>query len=80
MVYVHRSAIGKKKQLKSFLVKRAVRTYPIYWIITLTVLCLLLVIPGCANNQDLSLGKVIVSLLLIPQNDKPILDLGWTLT
>ncbi|MEG4234075.1 acyltransferase [Microcoleus sp. Pol11C3] len=79
MVYVHRSAIGKKDQLKSFLVKRAVRIYPIYWIITLTVLCFFLVIPGFANNQDLGLGYVIVSLLLIPQKDKPILDVGWTL-
>jgi peptidoglycan/LPS O-acetylase OafA/YrhL len=70
MVYVHRSAIGKKDQLKSFLVKRAVRIYPIYWIITLTVLCLFLVIPAFANNQDLSLGNVIESLLLIPQKDK----------
>jgi len=80
MVYVHRSAIGKKDQLKSFLVKRAVRIYPIYWIITLTVWCLFLVIPDFANNQDLSLGKVIASLLLIPQNDKFILEVGWTLT
>jgi len=76
MVYVHRSASGKKKQLKSFLVKRAVRIYPIYWIITLIVLCFFLVITGFANNKDLTLGKVIVSLLLIPQNDKPILDVG----
>ncbi|MEG5034123.1 acyltransferase [Microcoleus sp. AT3-D2] len=79
MVYVHRSAIGKKDQLKSFLVKRGVRIYPIYWIITLTVLCFFLVIPGFANNKDLSLGQVIISLLLIPQKDKPILDVGWTL-
>lgn len=80
MVYVHRSAIGKKDQLKSFLVKRAVRIYPIYWIITLTLWCLFLVIPAFANNnQDLSLGKVIASLLLIPQKDKPILEVGWTL-
>src|SRR4028119_3314 len=80
MVYVHRSAIGKKDQLKSFLVKRAVRIYPIYWIITLTVWCLFLVIPDFANNQDLSLGNVIVSLLLIPQKDQFILEVGWTLT
>jgi peptidoglycan/LPS O-acetylase OafA/YrhL len=79
MVYVHRSAIGKKDQLKSFLVKRAVRIYPIYWIITLTVWCLFLVIPVFANNQDLSLGNLIVSLLLIPQKDQPILEVGWTL-
>jgi peptidoglycan/LPS O-acetylase OafA/YrhL len=79
MVYVHRSAIGKKDQLKSFLVKRAVRIYPIYWIITLTVLCFFLVIPGLANKEDLSLGHIIVSLLLIPQKNKPILDVGWTL-
>ena len=79
MVYVHRSAIGKKDQLKSFLVKRAVRIYPIYWIITLTLLCFFIVIPGFANNQDLGLGYVIGSLLLIPQNERPILLVGWTL-
>ncbi|MEO6861265.1 MAG: acyltransferase [Microcoleus sp.] len=79
MVYVHRSAIGKKDQLKSFLVKRCVRIYPIYWIITLTVLCFFLVIPGFGNEKDLSLAHIIVSLFLMPQNDKPILDVGWTL-
>ena len=79
MVYVHRSAIGKPDQLKSFLVKRTVRIYPIYWIITLTVLAFFLVVPGFANNKDLSIQHILVSLLLLPQNDKPILDVGWTL-
>lgn len=79
MVYVHRSAIGKRHQLKSFLVKRGIRIYPIYWIITLTVVCFFLVIPGFANNTDLSLGKIILSLLLLPQHGKPVLDVGWTL-
>ncbi|MGL5063723.1 MAG: acyltransferase family protein [Microcoleus sp.] len=79
MVYVHRSAIGKRHQLKSFLVKRAVRIYPIYWIITLTVVGFFLLIPGFANNTDLSFGKIISSLLLVPQHGKPVLDVGWTL-
>ncbi|MEG3882001.1 acyltransferase [Microcoleus sp. herbarium7] len=79
MVYVHRSAIGKPDQLKSFLVKRTVRIYPIYWIITLIVLAFFLVVPGFANNKDLSIQHIFVSLLLLPQNDKPILDVGWTL-
>ena len=79
MVYVHRSAIGKPDQLKSFLVKRTVRIYPIYWIITLIVLAFFLVVPGFANNKDLSIQHILVSLLLLPQNDKPILDVGWTL-
>lgn len=79
MVYVHRSAIGKKDQLKSFLVKRAVRIYPIYWIITLAVWCLFLVIPSFAHTQDLSLRYLIVSLLLIPQNDKALLEVAGTL-
>jgi len=73
------SPIGKKDQLKSFLVKRAVRIYPIYWIVTLTALCLFLVIPGLAHNQDLSLGYVIMSLLLIPQKDKAILEIAGAL-
>jgi peptidoglycan/LPS O-acetylase OafA/YrhL len=79
MVYVHRSAIGKPDQLKSFLVKRAVRIYPIYWIITLVVLVFFLVIPGFANSQDLGLDKIIISLLLLPSPDLPILNVGWTL-
>ena len=79
MVYVHRSAIGKPDQLKSFLVKRTVRIYPIYWIITLIVLAFFLVVPSFANNKDLSIQHILVSLFLLPQNDKPILDVGWTL-
>ncbi|MEG3975966.1 acyltransferase [Microcoleus sp. herbarium8] len=79
MVYVHRSAIGNKDQLKSFLVKRAVRIYPIYWIVTLIVLVFFLVIPGFANNQDLGFGKIITSLLLLPNQNLPILNVGWTL-
>lgn len=79
MVYVHRSAIGKPDQLKSFLVKRTVRIYPIYWIITLIVLAFFLVVPGFANNKDLSIQHILASLFLLPQNDKPILDVGWTL-
>jgi exopolysaccharide production protein ExoZ len=79
MVYVHRSAIGKPDQLKSFLVKRAVRIYPIYWIITLIVLVFFLVIPGFANSQDLGWDKIIISLLLLPSPDLPILNVGWTL-
>jgi peptidoglycan/LPS O-acetylase OafA/YrhL len=80
MVYVHRSEIGKKDKLKSFLVKRGVRIYPIYWIVTLTALCLFLVIPGFAHTQNLSLGYVINSLLLIPQKDTAILEVAGTLT
>jgi peptidoglycan/LPS O-acetylase OafA/YrhL len=79
MVYVHRSAIGKKDQLKSFLVKRAVRIYPIYWIVSLIVLVFFLGVPGFANNQDLGFGKIITSLLLLPNKDLPILNVGWTL-
>lgn len=79
MVYVHRSAIDKPDQLKSFLVKRTVRIYPIYWIITLIVLAFFLVVPGFANNKDLSIQHILASLFLLPQNDKPILDVGWTL-
>ena len=79
MVYVHRSAIGKPDQLKSFLVKRTVRIYPIYWIITLIVLAFFVVIPGFANNKDLGIQQILTSLLLLPQNDPPILDVGWTL-
>ena len=80
MVYVHRSAIGKKDQLKAFLVKRAVRIYPIYWIITLTVWCLSLLIRSFTTyNKALGLRHLIGSLLLIPQKEQPILLVGWTL-
>ncbi|CAA9300678.1 hypothetical protein AVDCRST_MAG84-72 [uncultured Microcoleus sp.] len=54
------------------------RIYPIYWIITQALLCFFLVIPGFANNKDLGFRQVILSLLLIPQNDKSIRDVGWT--
>jgi exopolysaccharide production protein ExoZ len=79
MIYVHGSLIGKRDKVKEFLVKRCVRIYPIYWIITVVVLIFFLIVPGFANPDDLEPLQIICSLLLIPYHGIPVLNVGWTL-
>lgn len=79
MIYVHGSAIGKREKLKEFLVKRCVRIYPIYWIITIAVVLFSLVSPVFGKPGALEPLKIISSLLLIPYKGLPILNVGWTL-
>ena len=66
-------------RFKSFLLKRFVRIYPIYWLATLGILLFLLLIPGFKNNTPLTLSSTIQSFLLFPQQQAPILNVGWTL-
>jgi exopolysaccharide production protein ExoZ len=72
--FIHYSDIGNKNKFKPFLVKRFVRVYPIYWIVTLFYLILVLA-AGNIPNFD----YFFKSMFLIPQPKMPILGVAWTL-
>jgi exopolysaccharide production protein ExoZ len=69
----------------NFLVKRAIRIYPPYWVFTIIVIIVFLVTKGAMNVGDLSgnagedIARIIKSFLLIPQELSPVLGVGWTL-
>jgi exopolysaccharide production protein ExoZ len=78
--YIHSSDIGIRGKFKPFLVKRFIRVYPIYLLITLAVLPIYL--SGYGSASKTNIGVIIKSLLLLPQdkNVTPILNVGWTLS
>ena len=69
---------------KRFLIRRAIRIVPMYWIATLMMLVLVL-LPFTLKGEHFSLGYTLRSLLFIPTSnpasgaDLPLLPQGWTL-
>lgn len=75
--YSNFSNIGVKHKTKEYFYRRLIRIYPVYWIVTLFAI---LLYKSAKNNFKLELGYAIKSFLLIPQANKPIVTVGWTLT
>jgi peptidoglycan/LPS O-acetylase OafA/YrhL len=77
---VHRRDISRRSQLRPYLIKRALRIYPIYWLVTLAVLPAY--IAGYGDTAKRSFDVVIRSLTLFPQHvgGSPIVNVGWTLS
>ena len=65
-------------QAGRFLMDRAVRVYPVYWVWCLAVLVVFLWRPDMVNSSHGS-PDVVRSLLLLPQQNLPLLLVAWTL-
>lgn len=68
-----------------FLLARAGRILPLYWIVTLAVAAVALAAPAALPIVSLDIRHLILSLLLLPHTDPaggpfPLLPTGWTLT
>lgn len=61
-----------------FLVKRAWRVLPMYWIFTTLVVVLMAVVPSMVNSSYAG-QSVLASYMLIPHAQLPVLTVGWTL-
>lgn len=77
--WVHRADIGARDRFKSFAVKRLIRIYPLYWIVTLVLLPVYFLVSGIGHGHEHHLPTILQSLLLIPQENGPILTVGWSL-
>jgi exopolysaccharide production protein ExoZ len=60
--------------------RRLVRILPLYWLATLGVLAITLVLPEEVNGSQEHAPDVLSSFLLLPQQGLPLLLVGWTLT
>jgi exopolysaccharide production protein ExoZ len=82
MLYTH-GRVGGRREALSFLWKRALRIYPLYWLWT-SVLILIAASHLVAVNHVHGAGFFLWSYLLIPVfngfNFHPFLDQGWTLS
>lgn len=75
---------GPSETPQSFLVKRAARLLPLYWLMTAAAIATALVVPWVFPSADLSVPSVLASFLLAPYPDlsgvyHPILFVGWPL-
>lgn len=80
MVYITaqwKSASPKK--IPEFLFARAARIYPIYWIISAALLALYLVRPEMVFSATENPPHILKSFLLLPDEQYPLLEVGWTL-
>jgi peptidoglycan/LPS O-acetylase OafA/YrhL len=73
-----------RKNSQHFLMKRAIRIVPLYWLSTFGVAIVALIQPSLLKTTAFDLNHLILSLFFIPhfsevQGFKPLLALGWTL-
>lgn len=78
--FVHQADLGRRDRLKPFILKRLIRIYPLYWLITLAILPVYFLAPQLGYGYERDLAVIIKSLLLVPQQHFPILIVGWSLS
>ncbi len=81
MVYVTQTpspAGGPFRQSADFLLRRATRIYPLYWLVTLALLGLYAG-KRLLFGEDTELPSLVASFLLWPDRAYPVIPVGWTL-
>lgn len=75
---------GTRKSEKFYFRKKIIRLVPLYWLLTIALFILSLLVPGINGGKSYSWSNLIQSLLFIPYYSSdgklfPILSVGWTL-
>lgn len=78
MAHVGRGRFDGFHAAGSFLMKRAWRVLPLYWLFTTLTVVLMMALPAIVNSSYPD-QSVIRSYLLIPHTQLPVLAVGWTL-
>jgi len=71
---------GQPGAWRRFLVRRATRIYPPYWIVTALVLAVFLAAPALIGQHRSIRPDILASFLAFPQPGEPLLVVGWTLS
>ena len=79
MVYVHRRDFNRPGRLSRYLRKRAMRIYPIYWVVLAGLILLYQVADGLAPAELREPRVLLSSIFLIPDPQRTILPVAWTL-
>ncbi|TDF94037.1 acyltransferase family protein [Paenibacillus piri] len=80
MVTIYRKHFGDIRVWGSFMKKRLLRIYPIYWIVTLAVIPVYFLVPSFGFGYETKLPEIVTSLLLVPYSSAPILGVAWSLS
>ena len=76
--HVHHADIGRPAMLAPYGVKRAVRIYPVYWVV-MALFGAILVFSPTRDRSEQELAQIVGSLLLLPSLRTPIIGVAWTL-
>ncbi len=79
MYTLYHNHFGHAEMWLSFIVKRFLRIYPLYWLITLAVIPVYLLVPSFGLGFETKPVEIIRSLLLIPGPNPTILGVAWSL-
>jgi peptidoglycan/LPS O-acetylase OafA/YrhL len=86
IVHVHERDFGHAAQLATYLKKRLIRIYPVYWLVFAAVCIAALPFPSLRETLPSDVGVIIKSLLLMPQDPvvvggtgAPVLVVAWSL-
>ena len=79
--YVHSNDSRSFNSVKNYILKRIIRIYPIFLLISSILLIAYIQMPEILNREDniITFTRVIKSFLLLPSLEKPILPISWTL-
>ncbi|KQL17980.1 acyltransferase family protein [Cytobacillus solani] len=77
--YLYHNKFGNREMIKYFLYSRFIRIYPVYWIVTISVLVVMIVFPSLAPEHQQGMEDIIFSLLLIPNGSNLVLGVAWSL-
>jgi peptidoglycan/LPS O-acetylase OafA/YrhL len=80
MVFSTAGWFGERGAVRRFLIHRAVRIYPPYWLVTVLVLVAYHVAPAAAGVHRSARPNLLASFLALPQAGEPLLVVGWTLS
>jgi exopolysaccharide production protein ExoZ len=79
MAYTHST---NPKSIKLFILNRLLRIAPLYWVITISLACVLLSMPGIFSSLRFDLYHIVASLFFMSKfltANEPLVLVGWTL-
>jgi exopolysaccharide production protein ExoZ len=79
MYTIYKPHFGESRIWGSFMLKRLLRIYPLYWLVNAAVIPIYFLVPSFGNGYETHAGEIITSLLLLPYNQTPILGVAWSL-
>jgi exopolysaccharide production protein ExoZ len=84
ILYIHQSDIGNRSKLKSFVIKRVTRIYPIYWVVLTLKLSASLFFAYDPDTGKRNILEIFKAFILFPQRQEIIsssfLGVSWTLS
>jgi len=78
IAFAHRRDVGRRGRIGPFLIRRAIRLYPMFLLISAVMLAGFLLVPSLGGERVLTPAGLAADLLLLPHADA-ILSISWSL-